>query len=541
MKKGNSKPYNSFGVKVSSYGNQLPKNPFWKNSTNYITTYQSSYGYSSNSNRLGPNSSLWNSKKQEKTPTNYNSYFENHNTPPIFPSPNNIVNSYHNQFQSFTPTNYILPHSDKENWSEISSILNEINFNKSPYESTLRAMEHIMLKVHQHVPDLSLLKSCMQFSSQKILKFITELVINTPKFFDNSMSELNFLTPYSKEVITVTRGQCACILANMFMGTTKLQNSHDLPRRFNFLELFSSTRDQQRDKVKFEKINCVMNYFRIIMNSKETLNETVTFQRLILDEKIHGASDLDAWMNCKETLQDVRVDEKHKIEDHKNMIEIDFANKFLGGGTLGVGAAQEEIQFITRPEQIVGLLICSQMKENEAIRIRGARMYSGYEGYSSTFSMIPRDQDKIDSEREVVAIDAQDFQKMPYESQFEEFNILREVNKAYVGFYGDSNEISGIHRKALSTGPWGCGVFKGDEQLKFLLQWIAASRAGRKMVYHCSNISKKRDIEDVIQTHKGKAVGDLMRCVLDISNQMRYSHQRESGIFKLLNHPSSKI
>ncbi|KFG65504.1 poly(ADP-ribose) glycohydrolase, partial [Toxoplasma gondii RUB] len=31
---------------------------------------------------------------------------------------------------------------------------------------------------------------------------------------------------------------------------------------------------------------------------------------------------------------------------------------------------------------------------------------------------------------------------------------------------------------------WGCGVFKGDPQLKFLLQWLAASLVGRRLIYH---------------------------------------------------------
>jgi len=537
MKKSySSKPYNQFAVKVSSFGNQPPKNLF---PTRFTTTYQASYCPPSNFKKPDP---LLNSKKQEKMPTNFNSYF---NSPPIFSYPNNNINSYHSQFEPFTPVtpmNYVLPHTDRANWSEISAILNEINFNKPPHDSTLRAIEHIMLKVHKHVPDLSLLKSCIQFSekpSQEVLEFIAELVIKTPQFFNNS-SSIPFLTSCSKDVVTVTRGQCACLLANMFMGTTRLQNLPDLPRRFNFMELFSSTRDLQKDQVKYEKINCILNYFKTIMYSQETLHEPVTFQRFHLDNKSHGTSDLESWMNCKEKLQEVKVDEKHKIEGHKNMIEVDFANKFLGGGTLGAGAAQEEIQFITRPEQIVGLLFCSQMKENEAIRIKGAKMYSGYQGYSNTFTMMPRDHDDSNQEREVIAIDAQDFQRIPYESQFEEFNILREVNKAYIGFYGDPSEISGHQRKALSTGPWGCGVFKGDEQLKFLLQWIAASRAGRKMVYHCSDLAKKRELECVIQNHTGKSVGDLMRDVLNISQRMRSSHKRESRIFTLLN-ISSKI
>ena len=34
-----------------------------------------------------------------------------------------------------------------------------------------------------------------------------------------------------------------------------------------------------------------------------------------------------------------------------------------------------------------------------------------------------------------------------------------------------------IARKPIATGNWGCGVFRGDPQLKSLLQWVAASKA----------------------------------------------------------------
>lgn len=35
----------------------------------------------------------------------------------------------------------------------------------------------------------------------------------------------------------------------------------------------------------------------------------------------------------------------------------------------------------------------------------------------------------------------------------------------------------------IVTGGWGCGVYHGDIQAKILIQWIAASLAGREMVF----------------------------------------------------------
>ena len=57
--------------------------------------------------------------------------------------------------------------------------------------------------------------------------------------------------------------------------------------------------------------------------------------------------------------------------------------------------------------------------------------------------------------------------------------IKRDMHKAYVGFnlinYEKQNE-----EKTIATGNWGCGVFGGNHELKFLEQWIAASLTGVK-------------------------------------------------------------
>lgn len=59
-------------------------------------------------------------------------------------------------------------------------------------------------------------------------------------------------------------------------------------------------------------------------------------------------------------------------------------------------------------------------------------------------------------------------------------NLLRELNKAIAGF----SLIEDAPTKTIATGKWGCGAFKGDPQLKFLIQWMAASVLGRKLIFH---------------------------------------------------------
>jgi hypothetical protein len=52
---------------------------------------------------------------------------------------------------------------------------------------------------------------------------------------------------------------------------------------------------------------------------------------------------------------------------------------------------------------------------------------------------------------------------------------------------GGGQSLSGEARgMGVATGNWGCGAFGGDVQLKALLQWMAATEAGRPELLYCS-------------------------------------------------------
>lgn len=40
------------------------------------------------------------------------------------------------------------------------------------------------------------------------------------------------------------------------------------------------------------------------------------------------------------------------------------------------------------------------------------------------------------------------------------------------------------HVPYVATGNWGCGAFKGDVKLKFIIQWIACTLA-KKVMHYC--------------------------------------------------------
>jgi poly(ADP-ribose) glycohydrolase len=55
--------------------------------------------------------------------------------------------------------------------------------------------------------------------------------------------------------------------------------------------------------------------------------------------------------------------------------------------------------------------------------------------------------------------------------------IIRELMKAYTGF------SSCDEAEQIVTGNWGCGIFGGDIKVKFIIQWLAASMAGKNIIF----------------------------------------------------------
>jgi hypothetical protein len=92
-----------------------------------------------------------------------------------------------------------------------------------------------------------------------------------------------------------------------------------------------------------------------------------------------------------------------------------------------------------------------------------------------------------------VAIDATQYERSQVMRQFSSGAIERELNKAYVGFLGARDgaldgeppgAVAAAPLPPIVTGNWGCGAFGGDLQLKAMIQWLAASLAGRVCVHY---------------------------------------------------------
>ena len=109
----------------------------------------------------------------------------------------------------------------------------------------------------------------------------------------------------------------------------------------------------------------------------------------------------------------------------------------------------------------------------------------------------------------MVAIDAIDFSKyLTNNFQYSKKGIRREINKAVSGFSGAGMDADDF--MPIVTGRWGCGAFKGDEHLKLLIQWVAATEANRDMVYITDEEAKVKELQVMVRELKSLCIMDIV-------------------------------
>ncbi|XP_065700077.1 poly(ADP-ribose) glycohydrolase isoform X3 [Patagioenas fasciata] len=348
---------------------------------------------------------------------------------------------------------------------------------------------------------------------QSILPDMVKLALCLPNICTQPIPLLKQKMNHS---ITMSQEQIASFLANAFFCTfprrnAKMKSEYSSYPDINFNRLFEG-----RSPRKPEKLKTLFCYFRRVTEKKPT--GLVTFTRQCLQE-------FPDWERSQKKLSRLHVTYEGTIESNgQGMLQVDFANRFVGGGVTGAGLVQEEIRFLINPELIVSRLITEVLDHNECLIITGTEQYSEYTGYAETYRWARSHEDKTPRDEwqrrytEIVAIDAFHFRR--FLDQFGPEKIRRELNKAYCGFSRPS--VPPQHLSAIATGNWGCGAFGGDSRLKALIQILAAAEAGRDVVYFTfGDVELMRDIYSMhtFLCEKGQTIGDIYRLLLRYYNE----------------------
>ena len=327
-----------------------------------------------------------------------------------------------------------------------------------------------------------------------ILPRLVDLTLSLPNIVTHAVPLLKQQQDYA---ITMSQKQAACLLANAFFCTFPYRNSTKRTAEYsnypfiNFNTLFSGPLSGRKEG----KLRCIIHYFDRVTSKMPT--GTVTYHRQVLRDKPN-------WEKCADRLTKLHASAVRMIEDvGVGMLQVDFANRFMGGGVLGHGCVQEEIRFAICPELIVSRLFTEALADNESLIVTGFEQYCSYSGYADSFQYTGdyRDETIRDDwgrkQTQLVAIDALVLKSSP-QQQFSAGLRLREANKAYCGFLCSEPGPSGAF-PAVATGNWGCGAFGGNVELKAVLQLMAAAKAKRDVVY--TTFGNRQFARDLCEVH----------------------------------------
>jgi poly(ADP-ribose) glycohydrolase len=313
-----------------------------------------------------------------------------------------------------------------------------------------------------------------------VLPYICQMALELPYLFKKPIPLLRRQKP---GLVRLSQKQCVSLLANMFICTfprrlprhcSKKNEMVDFPS-VSFEELFSRDED-----ANLAKLQCLCAYFEFHSKNR-TIDKMVEFRRQVLTDDL-----IPNWSQCHAVLSPCTPAHTVLLEQVAGHWQADFANKVIGGGVLGSGAVQEEIRFSISPECLISRLLCQTLDDNEAVLISGSQQYAQYSGYGRNFKFTGPHVDwevmKHNMVNQIIAFDALSYSGDHSDplKQFTPKDTKRELEKSFAAFsVCEEDERS----TAIATGRWGCGVFKGNPSWKILIQWIAASAAGREIVF----------------------------------------------------------
>ena len=405
-----------------------------------------------------------------------------------------------------------LPHKDKESWGKTKEKLKGLEpksiteLNTIFFDGKIKFFDEIDKLYTQEGKDFI-----------NIFKYLRDLTLDLENLMEE---EIPLLEKDSFEVeYKLTRKKVALVFFLSFLNfidTKQFKERETNP--FVVFEVLSSSYN-----TSFEFGRCFLNYLTIIGKWLEEDNK-------ILNEEIKYIRDSKGLSYYKQyegkQLCDIQIIDKGSLFDGDASYCVDFANMFIGGGCLEGGCVQEEIFFATHPEAVVSMFFMEVMSDNDAIRIDNLIKFSDYEGYAHSFKFAKtaiNNDTNLETIKKIniIAIDAVVCFSQKY-GIIDSENIQRDIHKAYVGFslifYGRQKPIEpknndGKGNKAkkdkkikkektkeekleedknsISTGNWGCGAFRGDNELKFFEQWVSASFAGVQRLDYYTYGSKR--------------------------------------------------
>lgn len=353
--------------------------------------------------------------------------------------------------------------------------------------------------------------------------------------------------PVTSSERMVTRLQCLQVLSAGFFGViscsdwgvgSKRQhesNVRDMPA-FGFRKLWEY--DCSHWGTKNFVLMSVMIYFHRACHAGL---HVLKAERLTITRKAIGPSPTvsEQVLMCPFDLQQDAVSIHDFVGD--GYLQADFANEYLGGGVLCGGGSQEESLFLECTELLASIFLVEKMLSFEAVEVAGAMKYVEHNMMGSRYrhksEQFCRPVQVSNCTLTVVAFDAICFNaygSVSKGSQYQPPHIFREVTKCSAALCLPQHANPSIQRSFV-TGNWGSGAFRGDLELKCIIQWMCCSlEPSIETMIYCPFDQYQRLVDsgsvDIIAQLAGKVSVKTILCLLTEDPD----YMRSSSTFRYL-------
>uniref|UniRef100_A0A023EX02 poly(ADP-ribose) glycohydrolase n=1 Tax=Triatoma infestans TaxID=30076 RepID=A0A023EX02_TRIIF len=317
---------------------------------------------------------------------------------------------------------------------------------------------------------------------------------------------LHFSLQQQGDRVEYNRDFVASLLAHGFFSTfpKRTLKTHPTLQDFNFTNFFRYLH-LEHQKCKFRSLLHYFNY----------MGRCTPQKKIFLSRKVMHSSHwltLDDWEQCKLPLCPLLIRRQGDIysigSDH--VIVCSTTNR-IGGDVLADGMSMECIQLITCPEMLVILLCVEALEDNEVLIAEGVLQVTKISGVKAGNVML----EKIMSPQllTVCCMDPEDYSEFPV-LQYQQDCILRELNKALVGFRQKSNSNGILPRRLSPIGESFSSTPEKDTSIK--------KTESRQVQQHQQQQPLQQQME-LPQRTKFIVLGSSGECLPVTRHQSRYS------------------
>ncbi|XP_014471645.1 PREDICTED: uncharacterized protein LOC106742842 isoform X2 [Dinoponera quadriceps] len=239
---------------------------------------------------------------------------------------------------------------------------------------------------------------------------------------------LHFSLQQQGDSIEYSYAFVSSLIANAFFSTypKRTTKTHPTLRDFNFTNFFRHLH-KNAQKAKLKSIFHYYNY----LETEHALDGRLVISRQVMSAKQWLT--IEDWLESNVPLCPLTIRHEgrlERMETESKVLQVCFADAKIGGGVLDGDVTQETVHVATHPEMLAAILSVEALEDNEVLIIEGVRHVSRINDprHKAIFESIPKPNVVT-----VCCIDPEDYSRLPL-TQFEEDNILREMNKSLLGF-----------------------------------------------------------------------------------------------------------